>query len=176
MIIRKEMFKKSKGSPKKIKVLIPGKKFNLIKQGQNFGVSQIGGTRGGRRARRRHHGAPGFGIFRVEELCVVTELLDTGKGREDHGAHGGSERRRRTRSGVLQRERAGEGRVSCERGEGPGGSGVSKRVGSEWGGSRRWKQEVASPPVRAPRRRPPGKEGDDWRLALVGWAVLGHVR
>ena len=58
---------------------------------------------------------------------------------------------------VRASERAEEGRVSCERGEGPGGSGVSKRVGSEWGGSRRWKQEVASPPVRAPRRRPPGK-------------------
>ena len=36
MIIRKEMFKKSERS-QKVKVLIPGKKFNLIKQGQNFG-------------------------------------------------------------------------------------------------------------------------------------------
>ena len=48
--------------------------------------------------------------------------------------------------------------------------------GEDGGGSRRWKQEVASPPMRAPHRRLPDNEGDDWRLALVGWAVLGHVR
>ena len=60
-------------------------------------------------------------------------------------------------SAVAGESEGEEGRVSCVRGEGPGGSGVSKRVRSEWGGSRRWKQEVASPPVRAPRRRPPGK-------------------
>ena len=60
-------------------------------------------------------------------------------------------------SAVVGESEGEEGRVSSERGEGPGGSGVSKRVGSEWGGSRRWKQEVAWPPVRAPRRRPPGK-------------------
>ena len=41
MIIRKEMFQKNQKGVQKIKVLIPGKKFNLIKQGQNFGVSQI---------------------------------------------------------------------------------------------------------------------------------------
>ena len=31
------------------------------------------------------------------------------------------------------------------------------RSGEDGGGSSRWKQEVASPPVRAPCRRPPGK-------------------
>ena len=65
----------------------------------------IGGARGGRRARRRHHGALGVGIFRVEELYVVMELLDTGKGREDHGGHGGSERRRRAPLGSGERAR-----------------------------------------------------------------------
>ena len=68
--------------------------------------------------------------------------------------HGGASMAASAIAGESEGE---EGSVSCMRGEGPGGSGVSKCVRSEWGGSRRWKQEVASPPVRAPRRRPFGK-------------------
>ena len=75
-------------------------------------------------------------------------------------------------SAVVGESEGEEGRVSCVRGEGPGGSGVSKRVQSESGGSRRWLRLLCVHHAVVLL----AKEGDDWRLALVGWAVLGRVR
>ena len=130
----------------------------------------IGGARGGRRARRRHHGALGVGIFRVEELYVVMELLDTGKGREDHGGHGGSERRRRAPLGSGERAR------EARRGERGAVEGVQ---GSAWqrqrrpgrrGGRRagwRWRARVRA---RRPHALPTGLGRKTTGEVEVGWA------
>ena len=75
-------------------------------------------------------------------------------------------------SAVAGESKGEEGRVSCVRGEGPGGSGISKRVRSKWGGSMRWLRLLCVRHAVVLL----AKEGDGWRLALVGWAVLGRVR
>ena len=103
----------------------------------------------------------------MEELCVVTELLDMGKGREDHGAHGGSERRRRTRSGVLQRESRGRESELRERGRTRGARAspsARSRTGKEaGGGGEMW-------PRSAVRRARSSSYWQELEEAPGGWA------
>ena len=58
--------KKIKVELKNFKVLIPGKKFNLIKQGQNFGVSHTAKGWGGNDFRGSHE--PGLRTARLKIL------------------------------------------------------------------------------------------------------------
>ena len=90
---------------------------------------------------------------------------NTGR-REGVGERGGSRRRFHGRVGRRGRERGRGGESELrERGRTRGlGRFQARRIGVGR------KQEVASPPVRAPRRRPPGKGRRGLATGLVGWA------
>ena len=81
-------------------------------------------------------------------------------------ASGGDRRAR-----ACYRERAGKGRVSRESGRRTRGlGGVTRRSVEDGGGSRRWKEEVASGARGGDTPLPSGRGGRRLAGRLVGWA------
>ena len=95
----------------------------------------------------------------------VAELPSALARRGVAGGRGYGERRRQTRSGVLQRESRGRESEMREWEKGQGARGRLRRSVEDGGGSRRWKQEVASGARAGDTPLPSGRGGR--RLAVA---------